>query len=162
MKLYAVIGTITPGCGVYIHLYGLHTDRKAAERRRAEVEAAARRANEGEIEDVAPRLSRSSRRTGRGRRHLPGRVCRMTYLAPCPFCGGPVRLVYDGTADGTCYGISHRPGACSILPTVWGAPGVGADTIVRCWNQRYGVANMLRAKGEDGLADEMAYLGRFD
>ena len=22
MKLYAVIGTITPGCGVYIHLYG--------------------------------------------------------------------------------------------------------------------------------------------
>ena len=56
MKLYAVIGTITPGCGVYIHLYGLHTDRKAAERRRAEVEAAARRANEGEIEDVAPRL----------------------------------------------------------------------------------------------------------
>ena len=37
MKLYAVIGTITPGCGVYIHLYGLHTDRKAAERRRAEV-----------------------------------------------------------------------------------------------------------------------------
>ena len=56
MKLYAVIGTITPGCGVYIHLYGLHTDRKAAERLRAEVEAAARRANEGEIEDVAPRL----------------------------------------------------------------------------------------------------------
>ena len=43
MKLYAVIGTITPGCGVYIHLYGLHTDRKAAERRRAEVEAAAPR-----------------------------------------------------------------------------------------------------------------------
>lgn len=86
----------------------------------------------------------------------------MTYLAPCPFCGGPVRLVHDGTADGTCYGISHRPGACSILPTVWGAPGVPADTIVRCWNQRYGVANMLRAKGEDGLADEMAYLGRFD
>ena len=34
MKLYAVIGTITPGCGVYIHLYGLHADRKAAERRR--------------------------------------------------------------------------------------------------------------------------------
>lgn len=50
MKLYAVIGTITPGCGEYIHLYGLHTDRKAAERRRAEVEAAARRANEGEID----------------------------------------------------------------------------------------------------------------
>ena len=52
MKLYAVIGTITPGCGEYIHLYGLHTDRKAAERRRAEAEAAARRANEGEIEDA--------------------------------------------------------------------------------------------------------------
>ena len=56
MKLYAVIGTITPDCGALIHLYGLHTDRKAAERRRAEVEAAARRANEGEIEDIAPRL----------------------------------------------------------------------------------------------------------
>lgn len=56
MKLYAVIGTITPDCGEFIHLYGLHTDRKAAERRRVEVEAAARRANEGEIEDVAPRL----------------------------------------------------------------------------------------------------------
>lgn len=84
------------------------------------------------------------------------------YLAPCPFCGGPVRLVYDGTADGTCYGVSHRPGACSILPTVWGASGVSAGTVVRCWNQRYGVANMLRGRGEDGLADEMAYLGRFD
>lgn len=47
----------------------------------------------------------------------------MTYLAPCPFCGGPVRLVYDGTADGTCYGVSHRPGACSILPTVWCCAG---------------------------------------
>lgn len=56
MKLYAVIGTITPDRGEFIHLYGLHTDRKATERRRAEVEAAARRANEGEIEDVAPRL----------------------------------------------------------------------------------------------------------
>ena len=56
MKLYAVIGTITPDCGEFIHLYGLHTDRKAAERRRVEVEVAARRANEGEIEDVAPRL----------------------------------------------------------------------------------------------------------
>lgn len=55
MRLYAVIGTIAPGCGELIYLYGLHADRKAAERRRAEaeVEAAARRANEGEIEDVA-------------------------------------------------------------------------------------------------------------
>lgn len=56
MKLYAIIGTISPGCGELIHLYGIYADRKAAERRRAEVEAAARRANEGEIEDVAPRL----------------------------------------------------------------------------------------------------------
>ena len=56
MKLYAVIGTITPGCGVYIHLSGLHTAHKPADTRRPEVEAAARRANEGEIEDVAPRL----------------------------------------------------------------------------------------------------------
>lgn len=56
MRLYAVIGTIAPGCGELVYLYGLHTDRKAAERRRAEVEAAARRANEGEIEDVAPLL----------------------------------------------------------------------------------------------------------
>lgn len=45
-----------PDRGEFIHLYGLHTDRKAAERRRAEVEAAARHANEGEIEDAAPRL----------------------------------------------------------------------------------------------------------
>lgn len=43
MRLYAVIGTIAPGCGELIHLYGLHADRKAAERRRAEVEAAAPR-----------------------------------------------------------------------------------------------------------------------
>lgn len=70
MKLYAVIGTITPGCGVYIHLYGLHTDRKAAERRRAEVEAAARRANEGEIEDVAPRLVKVVEADGEQRRRM--------------------------------------------------------------------------------------------
>ena len=84
------------------------------------------------------------------------------YLAPCPFCGGFVRLVYDGTADGACYGISHRPGACSILPTVWGAPGVGAATIGGCCTHRSGGANMLRTTGEDGRPDEMAYLGRFD
>ena len=56
MKLYAVIGTITPGCGVYIHLYALHTDGMGAVWRGGVVEAAGRRANEGEIEDVAPRL----------------------------------------------------------------------------------------------------------
>lgn len=56
MKLYAVIGTIMPDYGEFIHLYGLHTDRKAAERRCAEVKAAAQRANEEELEDVAPRL----------------------------------------------------------------------------------------------------------
>lgn len=81
------------------------------------------------------------------------------HLAPCPFCGKSVRLVYDNTVNGTCYGISHKPDECSILPTVWGAPNIKADTIVRCWNQRYGVANLLREKGEDELADEMAFLG---
>lgn len=82
--------------------------------------------------------------------------------APCPFCGRPVGLVFSRGPRGVRYGISHKPDACPILPTVWGASGVPADTIVRCWNQRYGVANMLREKGEDGLADEMAFLGRFD
>ena len=63
MKLYAVIGTITPGCGVYIHLYGLHTDRKAAERRRAEVEAAARRGGDRGCRPAPCQ----GRRGGRGR-----------------------------------------------------------------------------------------------
>lgn len=78
-------------------------------------------------------------------------------LASCPFCGKPVRLVYSCGIKGVRYGVSHKPGECQILPTIWGAPNVNADTIIRCWNQRYGVANMLRAKGYDGLADEMAY-----
>lgn len=82
----------------------------------------------------------------------------MIHLTPCPFCGGTVALVRSSGR----FGVAHEPDTCSILPTIWGAPGVKADTIVRCWNQRYGVANMLREKGEDGLADEMAYLGRFD
>ena len=82
----------------------------------------------------------------------------MTYLAPCPFCGGSVSLVYSSGR----FGIAHEPAPCLILSTVWGAPGVPADTVARCWNQRYGVAAMLRARGEDELADEMAYLGRFD
>lgn len=83
----------------------------------------------------------------------------MTRPAPCPFCGRPVGLVFSRGPEGVRYGIGHGEDECSILPTIWGAPGVGADTVVRCWNQRYGVANMLRAKGCDGLADEMAYLG---
>lgn len=81
-------------------------------------------------------------------------------LAPCPFCGKPVKLVYSCGIKGIRYGISHKPNECSILPTIWGAINVKADTIIRCWNQRYGVANTLRDKGEDELADEMAYLGR--
>lgn len=51
------------------------------------------------------------------------------HLAPCPFCGKPVRLVYDNTVNGTCYGISHKPDECSILPTVWGVPNIKADTM---------------------------------
>lgn len=60
--------------------------------------------------------------------------------------------------------LRHQPQAGRLFHPAdrLGAPGVKADTIVRCWNQRYGVADMLREKGEDGLADEMAYLGRFD
>ena len=81
------------------------------------------------------------------------------HLAPCPFCGQNVKLVYSHNGEGLRFGISHKPDECSILPTVWGAPNVKADTIVRCWNQRYGVANLLREEGEDGLADEMAFLG---
>lgn len=54
MKLYAIIGTISPGCGELIHLYGIYADRKAAEKRQAKVEAAGRRANEGELEEVGP------------------------------------------------------------------------------------------------------------
>lgn len=54
MKLYAIIGTISPDCGELIHLYGIYADRKAAERCQAKVEAAGRRANEGECEEVGP------------------------------------------------------------------------------------------------------------
>lgn len=52
MKLYAIIGTISPGCGELIHLYGVYADRKAAERCRAKVEAAGRRANAKSIDEV--------------------------------------------------------------------------------------------------------------
>lgn len=80
-------------------------------------------------------------------------------LASCPFCGGAVRLVCDRDfLRGVRYGIVHeRP--CSLLPTLWAAYGVESDTLARCWNQRYGVANRLRALGEDGLADMLAYEG---
>lgn len=44
-----------------------------------------------------------------------------------------------------------------LLPTLWAAYGVNADTLVRCWSQRYGVANRLRALGEDDLADRPAH-----
>lgn len=78
-------------------------------------------------------------------------------LAKCPFCGGTVRLVCDRDfRRGSRYGITHeqpRP----PLPTLWAAYGVNADTLVRCWSQRYGVANRLRALGEDDLADRLAY-----
>lgn len=77
-------------------------------------------------------------------------------LASCPFCGGTVCLVCDRDWRGVRYGIAHeRP--CQLLPTLWAAYGVGEDTLVRCWSQRYGVANRLRALGEDDLADRLAY-----
>lgn len=78
-------------------------------------------------------------------------------LAKCPFCGGTVRLVSDRDfRRGSRYGITHeqpRP----LLTTLWAVYGVNADTLARCWNQRYGVANRLRALGEDGPADMLAY-----
>lgn len=80
-------------------------------------------------------------------------------LASCPFCDGAVHLVFDrDSRRGVRYGIVHeRP--CPLLPTLWAAYGVESDTLSRCWNQRYGVANRLRALGKDGLADMLAYEG---
>lgn len=76
-------------------------------------------------------------------------------LASCPFCDGTVRLVSDRDfRRGSRYGITHKH---PLLPTLWAAYGVNADTLVRCWSQRYGVANRLRALGEDDLADRLAY-----
>lgn len=114
MKLYAVIGTITPGCGVYIHLYGLHTDRKAAERRRAEVEAAARRANEGEIEDVAPRLVKVVEADGDAAVDifLGGYVeCDLLGALPVLRRTGPARLRRHGGWDM----LRHQPQAGRLL-----------------------------------------------
>lgn len=77
-------------------------------------------------------------------------------LAKCPFCGGTVHLVSDrDSRRGSRYEITHeRP--CPLLPTLWAAYEVNADTLVRCWSQRCGVANRLRALGEDDLADRLA------
>ena len=78
-------------------------------------------------------------------------------LASCPFCGGTVRLVSDRDfRRGSRYGITHEQSR-PLLTTLWAAYGVNADTLARYWNQRYGVANRLRALGEDGLADMLAY-----
>lgn len=57
--------------------------------------------------------------------------------------------------------LRHQPQAGRMFHSTnrLGASDIKADTIVRCWNQRYGVANLLREKGEDELADEMAFLG---
>lgn len=85
-------------------------------------------------------------------------VTTVPYLAECPFCGGQVKFVVDAD-DRNRYGIEHAS-PCGILPTIWAAHDVSLDTLAACWNRRYGVANMLRLKGADGLADEMAYLGR--
>lgn len=80
-------------------------------------------------------------------------------LAACPFCGGSVRLVHDsGSGRGVRYGLEHEQD-CPLLPTLWAEYGVSADTLARCWNQRYGVADRLRALGEDELADMLAYEG---
>ena len=78
-------------------------------------------------------------------------------LASCPFCDGTVRLVSDRDfRRGSRYGITHKQPR-PLLPTLWAAYGVNADTLVRCWSQRCGVANRLRALGEDDLADRLAY-----
>lgn len=78
-------------------------------------------------------------------------------LAKYPFRGGTVRLVCDRDFPrGVRYGIVHEQ-PCPLLPTLWAAYGVESDTLARCWNQRYGVANRLRALGEDDLADRLAY-----
>lgn len=77
--------------------------------------------------------------------------------AKCPFCGDTVRLVCDRDFPrGVRYGIVYEQ-PCPLLPTLWAAYGVESDTLARCWNQRYGVANRLRALGEDDLADRLAY-----
>lgn len=74
-----------------------------------------------------------------------------------PFGGETVRLVFDRDfRRGVRYGLAHEQ-PCPLLPTLWAAYGVNADTLVRCWSQRYGVANRLRALGEDDLADRLAY-----
>lgn len=77
-------------------------------------------------------------------------------LAKCPFCSGTVRFVSDRDfRRGSRYGTTHeqpRP----LPPTPWAAYGVSADTSVRCRNRRYGVANRLRALGEDDSADRLA------
>ena len=78
-------------------------------------------------------------------------------LASCPFCGGTVHLVSDRDfRRGGRYGLAHEQ-PCPLLPTLWAAYGVNADTLVQCWSQRYGVANRLRALGEGDLADRLAY-----
>lgn len=78
-------------------------------------------------------------------------------LAKCPFCGETVRLVFDRDfRRGVRYGLAYEQ-PCPLLPTLWAAYGVNADTLVQCWSQRYGVANRLRALGEDDLADRLAY-----
>lgn len=76
-------------------------------------------------------------------------------LAKCPFCGGTVRLVCDrDSLRGVRYGIVHEQ-PCPLLPTLWAAYGIESDTPVRCRSRRYGVANRLRALGEDDSADRL-------
>lgn len=78
-------------------------------------------------------------------------------LAKCPFRGGTVHLVSDRDFPrGVRYGIVHEQ-PCPLLPTLWAAYEVESDTLARCWNQRYGVANRLRALGEDDLTNRLVY-----
>lgn len=77
-------------------------------------------------------------------------------LAKCPFCGGTVHLVSDRDFRcGVRYGLAHEQ-PHPLLTTLWAAYGVNADTLVRCWSRRYGVANRLRALGGGDLADRLA------
>lgn len=61
----------------------------------------------------------------------------MPELKPCPFCGAPVKLYYEGSSDwvGEC---SSLPNECGARITFWvRAPDEPAEA-ARRWNRRSG------------------------